>query len=112
MRFDKLSEHNSVLPSQPSRLRHYHEIAVIAASIAVIVTSTGDQYQAMRSSLLEGLAICRERLLGHLSHRGDPVLQRMWAGPQRDRVADLDPEQPSEEADSLRSRVDMTRDHG
>ena len=46
VRFDKLSEHNSVLPSQALRLGHHHEIAVVAASIAVIITSTGDQYQA------------------------------------------------------------------
>ena len=51
------------LASQPQRFSDHHEIAVVAAPVAVEVTSAGDQYQPMRACLLERLGVGRSAFL-------------------------------------------------
>jgi hypothetical protein len=90
------------LPSQPQRLSHHDEVAVIAASVPMEVTSAGDQHQSVRSGLLERLALGGERLSIHFPDRRDSIFEPMRVPTKRDRVAHLDSEQPSEKSNSIR----------
>ena len=61
---------------QPAqRFSDHHEIAVVAAAVAVEVASAGDQYQPMLACLLERLGVGRQRLPRDRPHRRDPILE-------------------------------------
>ena len=49
--------------SQSQRFSDHHEIAVVAAAVAVEVASAGDQYQPMLACLLERLGVARSAFL-------------------------------------------------